>query len=142
MSIFLILFFTALLSIGFMLGRKLFMLKKSGMLENRVFGDEDFVFIVPDVEEISSVAGKNLKKIGYVALVSGMRIYMLSSNFLSKKYEDVKSKVIEIKNKNNIGARIIKSERKEASKFLKVIGEYKTKIKRIKRKIKEEEGLN
>lgn len=141
MSIFLILFFIALLSISFMIVRKLFVLKKLG-LNNREFGDEDFVFIVPDLEEIGGVASKNLKKVGYVALVSTIRVYMISSNLLKKKYADIKEKVREIKNKNNIGPKVVDPEIKEASKFLKVVGEYKTKIKRIKRKIKEEEGLN
>jgi len=142
MSIFLILFFTALIGISLILGRRLFLLKKAGMNNEREFGDDDFAFVIPDLEKISGIVGKELKKVGYITFVSGLRIYMLSFNFLKNKYKNLKVKIRDIKSKNNIGTQIIKRKKQEASKFLKVVSEYKTKIKKIKRKIKEEEGLN
>ena len=112
------------------------------MNNEREFGDDDFAFVVPDLEKISGIVGKELKKVGYITFVSGLRIYMLSFNFLKNKYKNLKVKIRDIKSKNNIGTQIIKRKKQEASKFLKVVSEYKTKIKKIKRKIKEEEGLN
>jgi len=117
MSIFLILFFTALVGISLILSRKLFLLKKAGMNDEREFGDDDFAFVVPDLEEIGGIAGKGLKKVGYIMFVSGLRIYMLSSNFLKNKYKDLKVKIRDIKSKNNIGTRIVKRKNKKQINF-------------------------
>ena len=43
------------------------------------------------------------------------------------------------KNKNNLSREI--AEKKEASKYLRVISEYRYKIRQIKHRIKEEEGI-
>lgn len=132
MYILLILFFASLLSIIFIIGRKLFLIRNG-----QVVIREETVLKLPEAEKIKDFILENLKKYGHLGLVEIIRFYVKTINFSKKKYEEIKTK---IKNKN-----ILKDlnentvEKVEVSKFLKMISEYKHKIKEIKHKIHEEE---
>ncbi len=127
----LILFFASLLSIIIMIGKKL------AVLENeQVLNQEEVLFELPYLKEIKHITVKNIRKHGYAGLVTTLRFYIRFTNFLKEKYKEIK---IEIENKSNENH--TNSEKKEISKFLKIIGDYKNKIRDIKRKIKREEDL-
>jgi len=79
---------------------------------------------------------ENLKKYEHKILVTTVRSYVISANFLKIKYHEVKNKIKNMTTKSNING-----EKKEISKFLKIIGEYKSKIREIRHKIKREENL-
>jgi len=129
----LILFFGSLFGITFMIGRKLMMLQNGQVLHR----EEDFLKI-QHLEELKHLTIKNIKKHGYVGLVAIIRFYVQSSNFFKNKYEETKKKIKNIhirkQNDGSLGKR-------EVSNFLKMILEYKNKIRKIKEKVKEEENL-
>lgn len=131
MYIFLILFFISLLAIIAMIGRKLVLLHK-GDIEIA----EKNAFEVPHLEKVKHFTVQSMRKLGHAALVTTLRFYIRSMNFLKDKYEKIKTR---IKNKSRINS--ITGERKEISKFLKIIGEYKQKIREIKHRIRKEEDL-
>jgi hypothetical protein len=125
----LILFFGSLIGIIFMIGRKL-AASNNGQAPYITY-TEDTRVQTPFLEEWKHLTVKNLKKHSYAALVVTIRYYVRSSNLL-------KNKIKNIRNKNTNGDT---ARKREASGFLKMISEYKHKIRKIKRKIKEEENL-
>lgn len=127
MTIFLILFFTSFLGIIGMIGRKL-MLFQNGQITS---GES---LSVSDLQEIKYAFIKNFKRYEYALLSILIKSYLLSLNALKNNYQKIKGKI----NKNENNAEIII---KEKSKFLKMIGDYKQKIRKIKHRIIEEEGI-
>ena len=125
----LILFFGSLLGIIFMIGRKLVIIQGNSEIVNI---KED-----PYLEEWKHATVKNIKKYSYLLLVAIIRTYVHSSNFIKLKYQELKIKIKEKFGKNKEDA----ETKKEASKFLKMISEYKHKIRKIRRQIKEEEKI-
>lgn len=130
MYILLILFFTSLFFITFMIGRKLVMLEHQQILNH-----EEVLFELPFLKQIRHLTVKSVKKHGYTLLVATVRFYIRTINFLKYKYEEIKIKVKNRSKKNHPN-----SEKREISKFLKIMGEYKQKIREIKHKIKKEEN--
>jgi hypothetical protein len=133
----LILFFSSLFGITFMIGRKLLLLQNGQI----TYKDNIETFLKEQYfEELKHSAIKTIKKHRYTGLVTIVRLYVKSSNFIENKYEQIKIKIKDIyHNKINNGNTI--KEKREVPKFLKVISEYKNKIREIKHKIKEEENL-
>ena len=130
MYIILILFFASLLGIIFMVGRKLFLLQKGVIVI-----EEKVSFEAPHLDKIKHATVENIKKYSHASLVLSIRLYVRSINLLKNKYEEIR---IKIKNKKG-GSDGELQEKREASKFLKMMSEYKHKIKEIKKKIHEEE---
>jgi len=127
----LILFFTSLFGIIFMIGRKLVILQNG-----QAFHREEILFKAPFFEEWKHLTIKNIRKHGYIGLVATIRFYVRSSDFLKNKYQETKIKIKNMRSKNQNGNF---GEKREVNKFLKMISEYKHKIREIKHKIKEEE---
>lgn len=120
--------------ISIMIGRKLFIIKHN---TNQSYA-HDFAIEVPDLEEVKDVTNSNFKKYSYKTLVVMVRFYVLTLDFLKVKYKILEEKIKRIKlrkNQKNI------PEIKEANKVLSMISEYKKKIKNIRKRIKEEEGI-
>ncbi|HCY17985.1 MAG: hypothetical protein UR62_C0004G0003 [Candidatus Nomurabacteria bacterium GW2011_GWF2_35_12] len=132
----LILFFLSLAGIIIMVWREL-VLVKNGLVVKTQHSHP----FVPDLQKIKYLASKGTKKLSYVTLFIMLRFFIKSSSF--------------IKNKSTILAKEIKTrfkkfrkdtsdetaEKKEVSKYLKIISEYRHKIRAIKHRIKEEEGI-
>ena len=127
------LFFASLFSIMIMLGRKLAKLERE-----QVFNHQEVLFELPYLKEIKQLTIEGIKKHGYAGLVKVLRFHIQFSNFLKGKYEKAKIKIKNIHVQNTNGDSLGK---KEVSKFLKIIGDYKQKIREIKHKIKREENL-
>lgn len=136
MYIYLSLFFISLFAIAFMVMRRVILLK-----ELKTHAGTELTLDVPDLEEIKVIAIKKFKIYGYIILVVSIRIYIKLSHLLKNKYQIAKNMVHKIHQKYSSKNKLV-SERKQASKFLKIIGDYKSKIRIIKEKIKAEEGLN
>ncbi len=131
----LILFFGSLIGITYMVGRK-FKLIQDGQILN--INEEEIFSKTPYFEEIKYATIKNTKRHGYILLVITIRIYFRSINFLKKKYREAKTKIREIYQKRQ---KRTPEEKKEINSFLKMVSEYKNKIRRIKQQVKEEENL-
>jgi hypothetical protein len=125
------LFFGSLLGIIFMVGRKLVLLQNGQVLHR-----EEIVIGAPSLEKWKHLTITSVKKHGYTGLVATIRFYVRSTNFLKNKYQEVKTKVKSIN-----GKKLREEEKREVSGFLKMISEYKQKIRNIKDKVKEEENL-
>ena len=135
MTIFLlILFFGSLAGIVLMIGRKLALLK-NGTLTIR---KEEIIFGVPPLEKVKNLTIAHTKKLGHASLVATLRMYVRASNFLKNRYEEMKTQIKSMSAIKNIDG--IMSQKKEASGFLKMISDYKKKIREIKHKIHEEES--
>ncbi|OGI59750.1 hypothetical protein A2814_02690 [Candidatus Nomurabacteria bacterium RIFCSPHIGHO2_01_FULL_38_19] len=126
----LILFFVSLISIVFMIGRKMVLIKNG-----QSFVQEEFSFEIPYLKEIKILTSENIKKYEHLSLVLILRFYVRAINFSKNKYAEVKNKI-----RNRINQSQTSGERPEVSKFLKMISNYKHRIKEIKHKIKEEEN--
>lgn len=134
MNIFLILFLISLLGILFILRRKTVMLRKGVITP-----EGEFPWKVPETEEVKYLASKNLRKIGYIVLVIIIHAYLKSSDLIKESYHGVRNKLKKIINKRNLKPE--NRENKEVSGFLKMVSEYKEKVRKIKNKIREEENL-
>jgi|SRR6185369_10346841 len=126
------LFFISLVGIIVMIGRKVVKLQNGQV----VLHQENFSQ-APVIEELKEFTIKSLKKHSYAGLVGTIRIYVKTSNILKIWYQGLKVKVVKMLTKNKEG-----EEEREVSGFLKMMSDYKKKIRRIKRKIKEEEEIN
>ncbi|MSU44892.1 hypothetical protein EXS45_01805 [Candidatus Nomurabacteria bacterium] len=129
--ILLILFFASLFSIIIMVGRKFAIIE-----HEQVLNHNNVLFNLHHLNKVKDIIVRNTKKHGYALLVVIVRFYVRGINFLKNKYKEIKT---EIKNRNMKNH--INGEKKEISKFLKIIGEYKHKIGEIKHRIKKEENL-
>lgn len=127
------LFFSSFIGIVFMIWRKMYLLQNGQSVV-----EENISFDVPFINEIKPIIVRGIKKYGHMTLVGVIRIYVKSSNFLRKKYEEIKIKIKNIHYRKNINGDL--TEKTEVSKFLKIVSEYKCKIREIKQKIHEEEN--
>ena len=128
----LILFFVSFFGIIIMIGRKLVLLRNG-----QVLAREEILFGIPHIEKVKDLFIKNLKKYGHISLVMTIRFYVRSTNLLKNKYGEIKIKIRDMTQKSLHGN---SSEKTEVSKFLKMILDYKRKIREIKHKIHEEEN--
>ncbi len=138
MSFFLILFLVSLLGIILLIGRKVFSLRSDNY---DIPNDFEFVINVPDFEYIVTTSRKKFRKYGYITLIILIRLYVLAVHAVKRGFEKAwlwtKQKILGFKAEKKV-TRVSR----EANKFLLKVGEYKSKIRKIKEKIKEEEGLN
>ena len=114
-----------------MIGRKLIILQ-NGQILNR----EKFFLKTQYMEELKHLTVKNVKKHGYNGLVTIIRFYIRSTNLLLNKYQKIRIKIKNIRDKRRSDN---PNQQKDVNKFLKIVSEYKHKIREIKHKIKEEE---
>ncbi len=114
-----------------MIGRKLVLIKNGQVF---IQEQKEINFEVPYLKEVGHLTVKNIKKYEHLALVAILRFYVRATNLLKYQYGELKNK-IKTRNKKSQ----LKGEKQEASKFLKMISDYKHRIKEIKHRIKEEE---
>jgi len=136
MYLFLILFFLSLAGITIMIGRK-FILLKNGSLVNT---EEKFSIKVPNLHEVKHIATKSTRKYGFIALVIVLRTYILSVHAIKKTYKKSKNKINKV-HKKYFPHKQKEVKPKEVSGFLKMMSDYKQKVRKIKHQIKEEEGI-
>lgn len=98
-----------------------------------------FLFDVPELEDISVIVVRQMKRYGYLTLVTTLRIYVRGGKVAHTLAKTIASRATTLKYK-------YLSKKKQpgmaqTSKFLKTVGEYKRKIKSLKDRIKQEEGI-
>ena len=138
MYFFLILFFASLVGIIAMISMKL------ALIEHKEHHHEHhggLLADILDVEKIKHDLIKNLKKGGRNLIWVILKIYILSLNFLKKKKGEIHQKIKGKIQKYKKSSGTENPEIKEPSKYLNIISEYREKIKKMKHKIKEEEGI-
>lgn len=129
MTYLLLIFFISFLSITVMFGRKLSLVKNGKIKEASTLSPETYY-----TEKIKHLTLKKIKQYGYAGLVIIMRLYFRSKNLLKSKYEELKNRI------KKIGENKTEVREEDASKFLKVVSDYKQKIRNLKHQIKEEEN--
>lgn len=135
MYILLALFFLSLLSISIMLGRQVVLLRNGSIIvENTSYHP-----LGADVIKIKYVIRRGMKRYGYLALVGVLRVYFRAKNELKDSYRGLRTKIREAVAKKTGEAPTAEPQAREASGFLKMIVEYKRKLRTIKHRIKEEE---
>lgn len=126
------LFFGSLLGIIFMIGKKLILIQNGQAPEYPEANNGQ------EWEEFKHEALKGLKRLGYALLVEAVRLYVKLVSYLKNLSRMIIIKIQKVyykKSKTGTG------EPGESSKFLKMVGQYKRKLRRIKEKVKEEENL-
>lgn len=123
----LILFFLSLIGISFMIGKKLVLIRNGNVIHQ-----ETLPRLIPDIQTLKYTARKTTKQGVYIATVIVIKLYVQSGNLAKNIYDKTKVKIQSLKKKDHA------TEKKEASKFLKMISDYKYKVKHIKRQIEEE----
>ena len=128
----LILFFSSLISIIFMIGRKLVLIKNG-----RYEIVDEASFEIPYIKEVKDLTFAGIKKYEHLSLVFIVKSYFQFLSFLKKKYADIKIGVKNIHIKKYPNGELI--EKIESSKVVKFVSDYKHRIKEIVHKVKEEE---
>lgn len=137
MSVFLILFLASALGILLLVGRKMVLLRNGDF---SIPTDFEFALEVPDFEQLRSTLQKKSRRFGYIALVIIIRLYVLGVHFLKRKLTVLWRIIVrKFKRRNKPENTEMTAEE---NKFLQKITAYKKRIRRIKERIKEEEGLN
>ncbi len=130
-SISLITFFGSLISISALIGKKLLSIKNSG----EYYLSKEASFELPYIDEVKHGVKTSIKKLENVILILILRIYMKTTNYFKTTSKKIKK---------NLRNKILKNEKHiaqpEVSKFLKMVSDYKVKIKEIKHQIKKEEN--
>lgn len=129
--IFLTLFSASLLGIVFMIGRKWVFIQKGQVFEAEKEMSESEYW-----EELQRAAKEGLRKFGFVMLVIIIRIYVKIVTFLKKVFLAGVGRIDALYGRMTIqeGTGPV-----EPNKFLKKMGEYKKKVKRIKDRVRREE---
>jgi hypothetical protein len=96
---------------------------------------------VPELQKIKHLTFKNVKRFGYMTVFVTLRFFIRSSNFIKTKSKILLEELKKIIKKSNGQSLDETAEKKEISKYLKIISEYRQKIRKIKHRIKEEEGI-
>src|SRR3989344_2793141 len=124
MTILISLFFISLISIAIMFEKKLALLKNQS---ESITEKGTPTLEMPYVVEIKDITIRKVKRAGYLGLVTIIRLYFRSLNFLKYKYDKLKdlTKNIHKNTTNDI-------EKKEINRFLKIISDYKNKNRKKK----------
>ena len=94
MYLLLISFFLSLLGIIFMVGRKLVLLK-NGNITTTEENETEFL----NLKELKQVTFQNIRKYEHMVLVTVLRFYIRSINFLKVAYEKIETKIKNIRRK-------------------------------------------
>lgn len=119
-----------------LLGRKVTLLRSGA---DQINGD-GFHPLLPDMLRVREWSKQGLKKYGYLLLAVVMRVYFRLVNFLKSRYEASKSAISAKFNKGANGIPTDGVSQPEASGFMKMMSDYKHKIRNLKHRIKEEEN--
>ena len=117
-----------------MFSRKLVLLKNQGIQIEQV---EGVILELPFVKEIKHLTIRQLKRYGYIGVVTSIRLYFRGVNLAKVEYNKIKEKLSSVDKSKWIND----IEKREVNKFLKVVSNYKHKIRQIKHQIKEEENI-
>ncbi|MBP6883747.1 MAG: hypothetical protein KBC06_00745 [Candidatus Pacebacteria bacterium] len=127
-----ILFFISLAGIMLMVGRKL-----APVRNGQIFAQEYPHPFVPHIENLKRFSYKSLRKYEHIALVATLRMYVRFSNYTKYSYSVLVAKIKTAINKDRFDGDT--ADKREISKFLKIISDYKKRVRNIKHRIKEEE---
>ena len=130
-----ILFFASLIGIMILVGRKLVFVRRA-----QILGREDVLHpFDPDFAKIKHLAKRGAREYSYLALVTTIRLYIKSFNFVKRKSVETVEKIGGLINKKKGGDINNSDTIQEPNKFLNKVTEFKHKIREIKHKIKKEE---
>ena len=139
MSLPLISFFLSLVGIIGMLGCKIMHLKNGKVIYTENL--EHSHPLAPDFQKIKHLTRRGFKKFGYVALFVILKFFIKFSNFIKIKSQILVQEIKDKFRKKNSDLSGETMGKKEVSKYLKVISEYRQKIRKMRHLIKEEEGI-
>ena len=92
-----------------------------------------------DLDKVRNGTVRHAKKYGFLMLVTILRISIRSSHLIKEGYKEARHKTKLFINK--ISSKKSIQKEKEVSSFLRMVSDYKGKIREITDKIKEEEGI-
>lgn len=136
MYILFISFAISLLGIIIMISRKLALTGGQGSIEMEWERPHP---LTPDLQKIRDLTNWHTKRFGFIALVIIIKLHVKSSKFLKLRYEEVKTKIKNIRNKNKKYGPGGVEEKQEVSGFLKRVSDYKRTVRSIKHKIRRDE---
>lgn len=128
------LFLASLLGIAYMIGRKWKLIKNGYVFEEKNSEMSEIEYL----EELQRSAKNGLRKFGFVLLVIIIRLYVKTSAFVAKVAKAGISEIDKLYSKVAVQNSAVP---REPNTFLKKMGEYKRKVKRIKDRVKREERM-
>ena len=129
----LIIFFISLIGITTLIGRKLILLRKGQVNE-----EGEMLFEMPSLSEVKSITVESAKKGGDALLVMIVKGYFKVLNYLKHLYREIKENIKKAVH-SYFNPHGTPEGEQEASKFLKMVSSYKSKIRKIKRKVSQED---
>jgi len=135
MSLSLSVFFISLIALIFIWSRKFYLLEKKN-INNQ---SEKVLIKIPNFQEIKKITNKKTREYSFIFLVIIVRFSVLSVYLVKKIYKKSLNKSVFLIQKYIFRKK--ENQLKKTNKFLKTIQDYKKRIKKIKNKIKEEEGI-
>lgn len=130
MTLVLILFFIALISLVIMIMKRVFLIRTGSRI---IINDDPYL---PPVHEVRHIFIKNTRQYSLIIISIILRTSIRTYILLRRKGSEIAHKII---NKYNKSTAKLAPEKREVNRFLKGISEYKNKIKNLKEKIIEEE---
>jgi hypothetical protein len=121
-----------------MIGRKLAMLGNVNM-DTEHHEDTMLISGVVDFDKIKNTTLEGLKKFEHDLIWVILRTYLVTKNILKRTRKELAGKIKARLHRHHSENEI--ADRKEVSGYIKIISDYRQKIKHIKHKIKEEEGI-
>lgn len=134
----LFIFLISIGSIGLLFFRK-FKVLGPAIGAHRKIDHTEFFFDVPELEDIKVIVVKQMKRYGYLTLVTTLRIYVRGGKLANTLARTIARKAMTLNDKYLSKKKETKGA--QTSIFLRTIGEYKRKIKKLKDRIKQEEGI-
>jgi len=117
-----------------MIGRKLYLVRNG-----EVGNGKHFHFFVFDLIKVKQIAKNGVKRYGYIMLVFILRSNVKISNLVKSQFEKAILNIEDMLTKKSKPGDEMNIKPAEVSGFLKMVSEYKKKVRRIKNKISMEE---
>jgi hypothetical protein len=135
MYILLALFFVSLFALVIMLLRQVSLIR-SGIIVVHPVGYHP---LEPDLLRAKYRAKRSMKRYGYILLVAIFRLYFRAENALKIWVKETKNKIGAFIARKTAHTNFTGIKKSQPSGFLQNVAEYKTKLRHLRHKIKEEE---
>ena len=97
------------------------------------------LFETPNLREIKQTIISTAKFLGHKTLLVTLRIYIITINFIKQRKNNLVQKIKNLLKKKGVVENV--EINKEPSKFIKVVSDYKRKVRKMTHRIKQAEGI-
>ncbi len=110
-------------------------------VKHHPFQEENFLSEILDLNKVKNSAKKGFENGLHFVIWISLKSYIISVNYLNTQRKAIILKIKEKIHKHKKTDSRLSNEPQDPSKYLNLISEYRHKIKIMKRRIKQEEGI-